>query len=134
MAQYRRPDPTKTVSMMSNFMTTFRQATILVALFAFSLPAQGQDYPTRPIKLVVGAPAGGTTDTLARAIGPAMAAALGQPVIVDNKPGAGGNLAAEAVARAAPDGYTLLVSFTSHTINATLYPNLPFDAVADFTP
>ena len=59
---------------------------------------------------------------------------FGQPVFVENRPGAGGNIAAEAVARSNPDGYTLLVSFTSHTINATLYPKLPFDPVADFTP
>ena len=59
---------------------------------------------------------------------------LGKPVLVENRPGAGGNLAADAVAKSTPDGYTLLVSFTSHTINATLYPKLPFDPVADFTP
>jgi tripartite-type tricarboxylate transporter receptor subunit TctC len=63
-----------------------------------------------------------------------MAAALKQPVLVENRPGAGGNLAAAAVAKSPPDGYTLLVSFSSHTINATLYPTLPYDPVADFTP
>jgi len=99
-----------------------------------SCPAGAADYPTRPIKLLVGASAGGTTDTMARTIAEPLSAAFGQPVLVENRPGAGGNLAAEAVARAAPDGYTLLVSFTSHTINATLYPKLPFDPVADFSP
>jgi len=99
-----------------------------------SSPAGAADYPTRPIKLLVGASAGGTTDTMARTIAEPLSAAFGQPVLVENRPGAGGNLAAEAVARAAPDGYTLLVSFTSHTINATLYPKLPFDPVADFSP
>ena len=97
-------------------------------------PTSAADYPARPIKLLVGAPAGGTTDTIAREIAEPMAAALHQPVVVENRPGAGGNIAAEAVARAAPDGYTLLVSYTSHTINATLYPKLPFDPVADFSP
>jgi tripartite-type tricarboxylate transporter receptor subunit TctC len=97
-------------------------------------PSGAADYPTRPIKLLVGASAGGTTDTMARTIAEPLSAAFGQPVLVENRPGAGGNLAAEAVARAAPDGYTLLVSFTSHTINATLYPKLPFDPVADFSP
>jgi tripartite-type tricarboxylate transporter receptor subunit TctC len=92
------------------------------------------DYPARPVKLLVGAPAGGTTDTIARAIADPMAAALKQPVLVENRPGAGGNLAAAAVAKAAPDGHSLLVSFTSHTINATLYPTLPYDPVSDFTP
>jgi tripartite-type tricarboxylate transporter receptor subunit TctC len=96
-------------------------------------PAGAADYPTRPIKLLVGASAGGTTDTMARTIAEPLSAAFGQPVLVENRPGAGGNLAAEAVARVAPDGYTLLVSFTSHTINATLYPKLPFDPVADFS-
>lgn len=92
-----------------------------------------EDYPARPVKLLVGAPPGGTTDTIARAIAMPMAAALKQSVIVENRPGAGGNLAAETVAKSAPDGYTLLVSFSSHTINASLYPKLPFDPAADFT-
>jgi tripartite-type tricarboxylate transporter receptor subunit TctC len=108
---------------------------LLVALLlarATALPAQ--DFPSRPIKLLVGASPGGTTDTMARAIASPLAASLGKPVLVENRPGAGGNLAAETVAKAAPDGTTLLVSFTSHTINATLYPSLPFDPVADFTP
>ena len=71
---------------------------------------------------------------MARAIAQPLSVSLGKPVLVENSPGAGGNLAADAVAKSAPDGYTLLVSFTSHTINATLYPKLPFDPVADFTP
>src|SRR4051812_4006698 len=97
-------------------------------------PVWSDEYPSRPVKLLVGAPAGGTTDTIARAIADPMAAALRQPVLVENRPGAGGNLAADAVAKAPPDGYTLLVSFSSHTINATLYARLPFDPVTDFTP
>jgi len=94
---------------------------------------KAEDYPTRPIKLLVGAPPGGTTDTIARTIATPMAATLKQSVIVENRPGAGGNLAAEMVAKSTPDGYTLLVSFSSHTINASLYPKLPFDPAADFT-
>ena len=94
---------------------------------------RADDYPSHPIKLLVGAPPGGTTDTIARAIASPMAAALKQPVVVENRPGAGGNLAADTVAKAAPDGYTLLVSFSSHTINASLYPKLPYDPAADFT-
>jgi tripartite-type tricarboxylate transporter receptor subunit TctC len=93
-----------------------------------------EEFPGRPIKIVVGAPAGGTTDTMARAIADPMTAVLKQPVLVENRPGAGGNLAAAAVAKSASDGYTLLVSFSSHTINATLYPSLPYDPVTDFTP
>ncbi len=93
-----------------------------------------QAFPAKPVRMLVGASAGGTTDTLARVVGQEMSRSLGQAVVVENRAGAGGNLAAEAVARAAPDGHTLLMSFTSHTINATLYPKLPFDPVADFTP
>ena len=107
----------------------------VAGLLLASLPgAQADNYPSRPIKLLVGASAGGTTDTMARAIAQPLAASLGQPVLVENRPGAGGNLAADTVAKSAPDGYTLLVSFTSHTINATLYPKLPFDPVAGFHP
>jgi tripartite-type tricarboxylate transporter receptor subunit TctC len=105
-----------------------------IAALALLQSAHGEDFPARPIKILVGAPAGGTTDTMARAIADPMAAALKQPVLVENRPGAGGNLAAAAVAKSPPDGYTLLVSFSSHTINATLYPSLPYDPVADFTP
>jgi tripartite-type tricarboxylate transporter receptor subunit TctC len=106
----------------------------IVALSPSMHALSAEDYPARPIKLVVGAPAGGTTDTIARFIAEPMAAALKQPVLVENRPGAGGNLAAAAVAKSPPDGYALLVSFSSHTINATLYPTLPYDPVADFTP
>ena len=107
---------------------------LLAPVFFAGPPCSAAEYPTQPIKLLVGASAGGTTDTMARAIAQPLAASLGQPVLVENRAGAGGNLAAEAVAKALPDGHTLLVCFTSHTINATLYPKLPFDPVADFTP
>ncbi|WP_213956465.1 tripartite tricarboxylate transporter substrate binding protein [Variovorax sp. dw_954] len=87
-----------------------------------------------PVRILVGAPAGGSTDTLARSLAASMGPALGgRTVIVENRPGAGGNIAADAVAKAPPDGNTLLMSFTSHAINATLYPTLPFDPVKDFT-
>ncbi len=89
---------------------------------------------TPPIKLLVGVPAGGSTDTIARAMATEMGRILNRTIVVENKPGAGGNIAAEAVAKAVPDGNTLLLSFTSHAVNATLYPNLPFDPVKDFTP
>lgn len=99
--------------------------------------AQPQPQPNSavqpPIRILVGAPAGGTTDTMARTLAQALGGQLGRTVVVENRPGAGGNLAAEAVARAAPDGNTLLMSFTSHAINAALYPKLPFDPLKDFT-
>jgi tripartite-type tricarboxylate transporter receptor subunit TctC len=92
---------------------------------------QAQSIPV--IRILVGAPPGGSTDMLAREIAPEMSRQLGRTVLVENRAGAGGNIAAEAVAKATPDGNTLLLSFTSHTINATLYPRLSFDPVQDFT-
>jgi tripartite-type tricarboxylate transporter receptor subunit TctC len=85
------------------------------------------------MRILVGASPGGSTDTLARAVGVEMGRLLGRQVIVENRAGAGGNLAADLVAKAPPDGNTLLMSFTSHAINASLYPSLPFDPVKDFT-
>ncbi len=98
------------------------------------MPVAAQVPAQPPIRILVGAPAGGTTDTMARTLAQALGLQLGRTVLVDNKAGAGGNLAADAVAKAAPDGNTLLMSFTSHAINASLYPHLPFDPVKDFTP
>lgn len=104
----------------------------LAALASVSSAARAQmGGPT--IRILVGAPAGGSTDTLARSLAASMGPAMGRTVIVENRPGAGGNIAAELVSKAAPDGNTLLMSFTSHAINATLYPSLPFDPVKDFT-
>lgn len=94
--------------------------------------ASAQD--DKPITIIVGSPAGGTTDTLARVIGRSMSDSLQRPVLIENRAGAGGNIAATFVAKAPPDGSTLLMSFTGHTINATLYKNLGFDPIKDFTP
>jgi tripartite-type tricarboxylate transporter receptor subunit TctC len=108
---------------------------VVLGIFLAGLPrAQAQTSVLAPVKIWVGAPAGGTTDTMARALSQALSEQLGRPVVVENRPGAGGNLAAETVARSQPDGLNLLMSFTSHTINASLYPQLPFDPVRDFTP
>jgi tripartite-type tricarboxylate transporter receptor subunit TctC len=124
-----------TIHMRGSRIPTLAACVALAAnLCSVSTTARADEYPSRPIKLLVGAPPGGTTDTMARAIARPLSTSLGQAVVVDNRPGAGGNLAADAVAKSTPDGYTLLVSFTSHTINATLYSNLPYDPVADFTP
>lgn len=97
-------------------------------------PALLRAQSNAPIRLWVGTPPGGSTDTIARELAPEMGRLLGRNVIVENKSGAGGNIAADTVAKSPPDGNNLLVSFTSHTINATLYPKLPYDPVADFTP
>ncbi len=96
--------------------------------------AQAPGGSAAPVRILVGAPAGGTTDTMARTLAQALGQQLGRTVVVENKPGVGGNLAAEAVAKAPADGNTLLMSFTSHAINASLYPSLPFDPIKDFTP
>jgi tripartite-type tricarboxylate transporter receptor subunit TctC len=99
-----------------------------------SQPAAAQQYPTKPIRIIVGSSAGGGGDTMARLMAQAMTPALGQQVIVDNRPGAGGNIGADIVAKAPGDGYTLLFVFSGHAVNPTLYPKLPFDTVRDFAP
>ena len=96
--------------------------------------AQGA-WPGKPLRIVVPFPPGGTTDILARAIAPELSRALGQNVIVDNRPGAGGNVGADLVAKSAPDGYTLLMGTVgTHGINKSLYARLPFDPQKDFAP
>lgn len=105
-----------------------------ILLSSAALLAAGVSAQALPTRILVGAPAGGSTDTLARTLATELGRLLGKVVIVENRPGAGGNIAAEAVAKAAPDGNTLLMSFTSHAINASLYPSLPFDPIRDFTP
>jgi tripartite-type tricarboxylate transporter receptor subunit TctC len=109
---------------------------ILFGLFAaLPLLATGQSYPSRPIRLVVPFPAAGTTDLLARAMAQKLSEALGQQVVVDNHPGAGGNIGADLVAKSAPDGYTLLMGTVgTHAINVSLYARMPYDAVKDFVP
>ncbi len=115
-------------------MILARRSLLAAALAAPALrPALAQSLPPT-ITLIVGASPGGTTDTLAREVAEAMREKLGRNVVVENRAGAGGNIAATAVARAAPDGGTLLVAFTSHTLNAALMRNLPYRPVEDFTP
>jgi tripartite-type tricarboxylate transporter receptor subunit TctC len=97
--------------------------------------AAAQSFPTKPIRIVVPFPPGGSTDLLARRIGEKLAAVWGQPVVVDNRAGAGGTLGADYVAKSAPDGYTLLMGVTgSNAIANALYPKLPYDVVKDFAP
>ncbi|MEP6943396.1 MAG: tripartite tricarboxylate transporter substrate-binding protein, partial [Betaproteobacteria bacterium] len=97
--------------------------------------AVAQAWPSKPIKYVVPFAPGGTTDILARTISEKLSVALGQPVVVENKPGAGGGVGADFTAKAAPDGYTIMGgTISTHAINASLYSNLPYDPVKDFVP
>jgi tripartite-type tricarboxylate transporter receptor subunit TctC len=99
------------------------------------LPAAAQQYPTRPVRLVLGFAPGGASDTMARTVANRLAENLGQPVVIDNRPGAGGNIAAEIVAHSAPDGYTMLLGNNGMlAINVSLYPRIGFDPVKDFAP
>src|SRR5689334_5343052 len=108
---------------------------LLAALLLFCAAAFAQDYPNRPIRLIVTVPPGGAADFIARLVGGKLSESLGQPVLVENRGGAGGTIAADAVAKAAPDGYTLLQnSITTHGVGPHLYSKLPYDPVRDFAP
>jgi tripartite-type tricarboxylate transporter receptor subunit TctC len=113
----------------------WRQAWLVACLMiALSPAAQAEDYPTRTIKLIVPTGAGGITDILARLVGKSLGEQFGQPVIIDNRTGAGGTIGTRAVAQAEPDGYTLLMAFPSHAANPALYASLPYDSEKDFVP
>jgi tripartite-type tricarboxylate transporter receptor subunit TctC len=106
-------------------------ATIVLLVSGF---AHSQTYPNRAVRLVVPFPPGGTSDILARTIGARLSETLGQPVVVENRPGAGGNIAAEHVAKSAPDGYTLIMGTSSLAISQNLYRKLNYDLIRDFAP
>ncbi len=109
---------------------------LLALLAAAAFPAaHAQTYPAKPIRIIVPYAAGGTSDILARQVGPKLADAWGQPVVIENKPGANGNVGADFVAKSAPDGYTLLITdLGGLVISASVYPKLPFNPSKDFTP
>ncbi len=112
-----------------------QRATLFVLLALSAAGAAAQPYPSKPIRLVVPFPAGGTTDILAREVGQRLSLSLGQPVVIDNRPGAAGNIGSELVAKSAPDGYTLLMATVgTHAINPNLYARMPYDHVKDFAP
>ena len=120
-------------------MTPSRRRLLRLSVGALAFPslprrAGAQAYPTRPVRLICPTPAGGQLDIIARLIGQWLADRLGQPFVVENRSGAGGNLGTEAVLRAPPDGYTLLLASATNAINATLYDNLPFNFVRDAAP
>jgi tripartite-type tricarboxylate transporter receptor subunit TctC len=104
---------------------------LAVALAASA--AHGQTYPTKPVHVIVPFTPGSATDVVARTVAQALSSRLGQVFVVENRPGAGGTIGANIVAKSAPDGYTLLVNSSGHTVNPSIYPSLPFDTAKDFT-
>ncbi len=122
---------------MSQTMNRMRIGALAFAAALATLAAPmalAQQYPTKPIRMVVAFPPGGSTDLAARALGEKLATALGQQVVIDNKPGASGNIGAEFVARSAPDGHTLLMAATSFATAPAFFPKLGWDPVKDFAP
>ncbi len=119
-------------------LVTLRNIFAVALGLAFTVvpfPIQAQGYPSKPIRLVVPFPPGGPLDLAGRAIGDHLARAWGQPVLVENKPGAGGNIGADLVAKSAPDGYTLVMgALSTHAVNPHLYAKMPYDALKDFAP
>jgi tripartite-type tricarboxylate transporter receptor subunit TctC len=116
-------------------MRPFHAILAAAALAAFAGAAGAQSYPNKPIRIIVPYAAGGTSDILARQIGPKMTEAWGQPVLVENKPGANGNVGADFVAKSAPDGYTMLLAdIGALCISPSVFPQLPFDPTRDFSP
>jgi tripartite-type tricarboxylate transporter receptor subunit TctC len=111
-----------------------RALTILVSLCVLCTETFAQGFPARPIRIVVSFPPGGGTDVVARTVAPRMSELVGQPIVVENRAGAGGNIGTEYVARSAPDGYTLLVASAATAINTTLTKNLSWDLLKDFAP
>jgi tripartite-type tricarboxylate transporter receptor subunit TctC len=113
------------------FMIAAFAAAFVPSRFAL---AQSEPYPSRPIKLVVAFPPGGSVDAVARVVGPPLAAALGQPVVIENRSGASGNIGTELVARSKPDGYTLILHTIPFVANVHLYERMPYDPIKDFAP
>src|SRR5512142_170035 len=122
---------------MNRFTSLLRTGLVAVAVLATTFWAMAQnaaDYPTKPIKFIVPYPPGGGTDVIARIVQERFQTLLGQPVLIDNRGGAAGSIGTELAAKAAPDGYTALFTLSSHTINPSIYPKLPFDTAKDFEP
>src|SRR5215216_314617 len=108
------------------------QTMVAAALALCATLASGQGYPNKPVKVIVPFTAGSATDILARTIGQKLSELWGQPVVVENRAGAGGSIGAGVVAKSPPDGYTLMVHSSGHAVNASIYQTLPYDTVKDF--
>ncbi len=118
----------------ARYSTGMKRFLLALAALAVAACACAQSFPSKPIRVIVSYPPGGGADLMARLVAPKMSEALGQPVIVENKPGASGQIAASEVARATPDGYTLLFDASSFAVNPSLYASLPYDPAKAFTP
>jgi tripartite-type tricarboxylate transporter receptor subunit TctC len=121
-------------TLAKSFRRALRFACALGALLTLLTPAGAQEYPTRPVKIIVPFAAGGPADVYARFLAQRLQEALGQPFVVDDRPGAGSIVGTDAAAKSAPDGYTLLVMSNTHTVNESLIPNKPFVLTRDFVP
>jgi tripartite-type tricarboxylate transporter receptor subunit TctC len=120
---------------MSSSKRTFLAFATLCAMAVVAAPAaRAQDYPSKPIRIIVPQPPGGPTDQVARMVGQKLQEKWGQPVIIENRPGAGTNIGTDMVAKSPPDGYTLVVATVQHIVNQFMYPSLPFDPVKNFAP
>lgn len=119
---------------MSSRNLIFLFVTAIVAVLAAPAISVAQDYPSKPLRIIVPYPPGGTVDAAARVVGRRLSETLGQPVVIENRAGANGTIGAETVATSAPDGYTLMLVPSAHVINPVVMLNIPFDAVKDFTP
>ena len=118
-------------------MNKIRRSLSSVTAFAILMVAASacaQDYPNRPIRMIVPFPPGGSVDVIARIVALKLSESLGQQIVIDNRGGASGNIGAELVARATPDGYTLLAHTVPFTVNPFLYSTVPYDTIKDFTP
>ncbi len=111
-----------------------RSSAALGCLLAVCGAAQAQDYPNKPVRMIVAVPPGGPADTLARLVGPKISDALGQTIVIDNRPGANGIIAYDMAARSTPDGYTFVLVAAGVAINPSLYRNVPYDPIRDFAP
>jgi tripartite-type tricarboxylate transporter receptor subunit TctC len=125
------------MNLLSHTNSVLRSALLALGFacsLATPLAALADSYPERPIKFVVPYPPGGGTDVVARIVQPRLQAVLGQSIVIENKGGAGGSLGTDIVSKAAPDGYTVLFTLSSHTINPAIFPKLPYDTLKDFEP
>ena len=125
------------MNLLSHTHSVLRSALLALGFacsLATPLAALADSYPERPIKFVVPYPPGGGTDVVARIVQPRLQAVLGQSIVIENKGGAGGSLGTDIVSKAAPDGYTVLFTLSSHTINPAIFPKLPYDTLKDFEP